>query len=210
MAVKRDDFFYTVVEAVALFEQFEEFFRDPCIFAKKDMRLLQHPQRAQGYIFDISYGCWKKRKQLSGYFSSLYLFLNFSTRPVASTIFSDPVKKGWHALQISILISGLFESTVKWFPHAQVTLHSTYSGWIPFFIAVSLCIDLASHTTAACKYNKPLLLRGRVEIILEIKKICKFRDSFSLFFHKNCKAAGKFCVQYNIKAEISIKIFYLF
>ena len=83
------------------------------------------------------------------YFPNLYLFLNFSTRPVASTIFSEPVKNGWQALQMSIRISDLFDKTVKLFPQAQLTWHSTNSGWIPFFIIYPLRIDLASYTTAA-------------------------------------------------------------
>ena len=48
-----------------------------------------------------------------------------STRPAVSTIFCLPVKNGWQALQISMLIEALVDSVVKAAPQTQVTAHST-------------------------------------------------------------------------------------
>lgn len=69
----------------------------------------------------------------------LYFFLNLSTRPALSTIFSLPVKNGWQAEQISTRISALFERVLKVLPQAQVTVHSTYSGCMFCFIACPFC-----------------------------------------------------------------------
>ena len=66
------------------------------------------------------------------------MFLNFSTRPPRLTNFCWPVKNGWHDEQTSSLISGLVDIVINVLPHAQVTLHSTYSGWIPSFMLLPL------------------------------------------------------------------------
>ena len=68
----------------------------------------------------------------------LYFVLNFSTRPPRFTNFCCPVKNGWHAEHTSSLSSGLVDLVTNSFPHAQVTLHSTYSGWIPSFMLLPL------------------------------------------------------------------------
>ena len=73
-------------------------------------------------------------KKYSKAYCKPYFFLNLSTRPALSTIFSLPVKNGWQAEQISKRISALFERVLKVLPQAQVTLHSTYSGCMSFFI----------------------------------------------------------------------------
>src|SRR5579884_2668717 len=63
--------------------------------------------------------------------SQLYLRWNFSTRPVVSTYFILPVKKGWQAEQISTVMFFLVLRVVKRLPQPQVTVASTYSGWMP-------------------------------------------------------------------------------
>ena len=63
-----------------------------------------------------------------------YLFLNFSTRPPRWVNFCCPVKNGWQAEQMSVLISSCVDLVTNVLPHAQVTLHSLYSGWIPCFM----------------------------------------------------------------------------
>ena len=65
---------------------------------------------------------------------SPYLLLNFSTRPPRWVNFCCPVKNGWQAEQISVLISSSVDLVTKVLPHAQVTLHSLNSGWIPCFM----------------------------------------------------------------------------
>jgi len=62
-----------------------------------------------------------------------YFLLKRSTRPSLSMNFCLPVKNGWHAEQISTLMAGLVERVSNLLPHAQLTLDTTYSGWIPFF-----------------------------------------------------------------------------
>ena len=69
--------------------------------------------------------------------SKWYLFLNFSTRPPLWANFCCPVKNGWHAEQMSVLISSCVDLVINVLPHAQVTLHSLYSGWIPFFMLIT-------------------------------------------------------------------------
>src|SRR5581483_10852850 len=67
-----------------------------------------------------------------------YRLLNRSTRPAVSTSFCLPVKNGWHAEQISTCRSSLrVERVLNGSPHAQVTVISLYSGWIPGFISSS-------------------------------------------------------------------------
>ena len=66
----------------------------------------------------------------------LYLRWNFSTRPVVSTYFILPVKNGWHAEQISTLICFLVLRVVNLFPHPQVTVLSSYFGWMPSFMSL--------------------------------------------------------------------------
>src|SRR4030042_3311329 len=48
-----------------------------------------------------------------------YFFLNFSTRPSASTSFCLPVKNGWHFEQISTWIFCLVDRVVKTSPQAH-------------------------------------------------------------------------------------------
>ena len=51
------------------------------------------------------------------------LLLKRSTRPVESRIFCVPVKNGWQAEQISVLIGpGIVERVSKLLPHAQLTV----------------------------------------------------------------------------------------
>ena len=65
--------------------------------------------------------------------------LNLSMRPATSSIFSCPVKKGWHCEQISTSITGLVEPTVKAAPQEQVTFaFAWYAGWIPDFIPLEI------------------------------------------------------------------------
>src|SRR3974390_2064973 len=60
--------------------------------------------------------------------SQLYLRWNFSTRPVVSTYFILPVKKGWQAEQISTVIFFLVLRVLKVLPQPQVTVVSAYWG----------------------------------------------------------------------------------
>src|SRR5437667_11861136 len=60
--------------------------------------------------------------------SQLYLRWNFSTRPVVSTYFILPVKKGWQAEQISTVMFLRVLRVVNLLPQPQVTVLSTYSG----------------------------------------------------------------------------------
>src|SRR3954462_10604700 len=69
--------------------------------------------------------------------SQLYLRWNFSTRPVVSTYFILPVKNGWHAEQISTVMFLRVLRVTNLLPHPQVTVDSTYSGWMPSFIGVT-------------------------------------------------------------------------
>src|SRR6202011_4090018 len=62
--------------------------------------------------------------------SQLYFFWNFSTRPVVSTYFILPVKKGWQAEQISTVIFFRVLRVTNLLPQPQVTVASTYLGWI--------------------------------------------------------------------------------
>src|SRR6266496_2209180 len=52
--------------------------------------------------------------------SQLYFFWNFSTRPVVSTNFILPVKNGWHAEQISVVMFCRVLRVVNLLPHPQV------------------------------------------------------------------------------------------
>src|SRR6266851_68533 len=60
--------------------------------------------------------------------SQLYFFWNFSTRPVVSKNFILPVKKGWHAEQISTVMFFFVLRVTNLLPQPQVTVASTYSG----------------------------------------------------------------------------------
>src|SRR5439155_19103429 len=60
--------------------------------------------------------------------SQLYLRWNFSTRPVVSMYFILPVKKGWHAEQISTVIAFLVLRVVNLLPQPQTTVASSYLG----------------------------------------------------------------------------------
>src|SRR6266850_4775475 len=66
--------------------------------------------------------------------ASAYFLVKRSTRPAVSISFCLPVKKGWHLEQISRRSSLRVERVVNFSPHAQLTVTSWYSGWIPFFI----------------------------------------------------------------------------
>src|SRR5437870_5851054 len=59
---------------------------------------------------------------------------NLSTRPAVSTNFCWPVKKGWQALQIPTIITGLVERVLITLPQAQRTSASTYFGCMSAFI----------------------------------------------------------------------------
>src|SRR6266403_775230 len=67
----------------------------------------------------------------------LYLRWNFSTRPVVSTNFILPVKNGWQAEQISTVMFFLVLRVVNLLPQPQVTVASSYFGWMSFFMARS-------------------------------------------------------------------------
>ena len=67
--------------------------------------------------------------------SQLYFFWNFSTRPVVSTNFILPVKNGWHAEQISTVMFFLVLRVANLLPQPQVTVASSYLGWMSFFMA---------------------------------------------------------------------------
>src|SRR5260370_20003048 len=60
--------------------------------------------------------------------AQLYFFWNFSTRPVVSTNFILPVKKGWQAEQISTVMFFLVLRVVNLLPQPQVTVASSYLG----------------------------------------------------------------------------------
>src|SRR5262249_31281780 len=64
----------------------------------------------------------------------LYFFWNFSTRPVVSTNFLLPVKNGWHAEQISTLMTLRVLRVVNLLPQPQVTVASWYWGWMSAFM----------------------------------------------------------------------------
>src|SRR5262245_5134359 len=67
--------------------------------------------------------------------AQLYFFWNFSTRPVVSTYFILPVKNGWQAEQISTLMVFLVLRVLNLLPQPQVTVASSYFGWMPSFMA---------------------------------------------------------------------------
>jgi hypothetical protein len=69
--------------------------------------------------------------------SQLYFFWNFSTRPVVSTNYILPVKNGWQAEQISTVMFFLVLRVVNLLPQPQVTVASTYAGWMSAFMAAS-------------------------------------------------------------------------
>jgi len=58
----------------------------------------------------------------------LYFFWNFSTRPVVSTYFILPVKKGWQTEQISTVMFLRVLRVTNLLPQPHVTVASTYSG----------------------------------------------------------------------------------
>src|SRR5262249_4419052 len=60
--------------------------------------------------------------------SQLYLRWNFSTRPVVSTYFILPVKKGWQAEQISTVMFLRVLRVTNLLPQPQVTVVSSYLG----------------------------------------------------------------------------------
>src|SRR5579871_779716 len=68
----------------------------------------------------------------------LYLRWNFSTRPVVSTYFILPVKNGWQAEQISTVMFFLVLRVTNLLPQPHVTVASTYSGWMPDFMILSV------------------------------------------------------------------------
>ena len=44
------------------------------------------------------------------------------------------MKNGWHLAQISRRMSSFVERVTKLSPHAQVTVTTLYTGWIPLFM----------------------------------------------------------------------------
>src|SRR5436190_4474872 len=69
--------------------------------------------------------------------AQLYFFWNFSTRPVVSMNFILPVKNGWQAEQISTVMFFFVLRVVNLLPQPQVTVASSYFGWMSFFMARS-------------------------------------------------------------------------
>src|SRR5260370_35348707 len=67
--------------------------------------------------------------------AQLYFLVNFSTRPVVSTYFILPVKNGWQAEQISTAMFFLVLRVVNLLPQPQVTVVSSYFGWMSAFMA---------------------------------------------------------------------------
>src|SRR5207248_9600747 len=59
-----------------------------------------------------------------------------STCPPVSTKRWSPVKYGWHFEHRSTRMFALVDRVVNVFPHAQCTVVSTYSGWIPVFMVL--------------------------------------------------------------------------
>src|SRR5262245_17282492 len=73
-----------------------------------------------------------------------YLRVKRSTRPAESTRRCLPVKNGWQFAQISRCRSSFFvDRVVQVAPHAQRTLLTLYSGWIPVFMTL-LPLDIAN------------------------------------------------------------------
>ena len=70
-----------------------------------------------------------------------YFRLKRSTRPSLSTNFCLPVKNGWQDEQISTWISDFVLLVWKLFPHAQLIVQSTYSGWISFRTKTLLILE---------------------------------------------------------------------
>src|SRR5437016_12807106 len=66
--------------------------------------------------------------------AQLYFFVNFSTRPVVSTYFILPVKNGWQTEQISTAMFFLVLRVTNLLPQPQVTVVSSYFGWMSFFM----------------------------------------------------------------------------
>src|SRR5207302_7443449 len=85
-------------------------------------------QKSKIYLAAASAACFFR-------WSQLYLRWNFSTRPAVSTYFILPVKKGWHTEQISTVMFLRVLRVTNLLPQPQVTVASTYSGWIPDFMA---------------------------------------------------------------------------
>src|SRR5690348_5366619 len=69
--------------------------------------------------------------------SQLYLRWNFSTRPAVSTYFILPVKNGWQAEQISTVMFFLVLRVLNLLPQPQVTVASSYFGWMSFCMVLS-------------------------------------------------------------------------
>src|SRR5437868_15317475 len=67
----------------------------------------------------------------------LYLRWNFSTRPVVSTYFILPVKNGWQAEQISTVMFLRVLRVTNLLPQPQVTVVSSYLGWMSAFMGSS-------------------------------------------------------------------------
>src|SRR5205085_7172075 len=92
--------------------------------------------------------------------SQLYFFWNFSTRPVVSTYFILPVKNGWQAEQISTVMFLRVLRVTNLLPQPQVTTASTYSGWIPDFMADSPAHQLQRVANRDYRAKGPRRTRG--------------------------------------------------
>src|SRR4051812_21440307 len=91
--------------------------------------------------------------------AQLYLRWNFSTRPVVSTYFILPVKNGWHAEQISTVMFLRVLRVVNLLPQPHVTVHSSYLGWMPSFMTLSLSIFVVWRAFSGTLYSRNDLLR---------------------------------------------------
>src|SRR5207302_3541106 len=104
----------------------------------RQRRFAEHKSRIKIKTYSAAVLCFLRLSQL-------YLRWNFSTRPVVSRYFILPVKKGWHAEQISTVMFFLVLRVTNLLPQPQVTVASTYCGWIPDFMFILLAGRLAWH-----------------------------------------------------------------
>ena len=69
-----------VPKPVAFDKKMKKFFGDTRIFAEKNLRLFQNPQRTKRYVFDVADRGWKECKQLFAQFVFVFKFLDTSCR----------------------------------------------------------------------------------------------------------------------------------
>lgn len=67
------------------------------------------------------------------------------------------MKNGWQEEHTSNLISSFVDFVTNSFPHAHVTLHSIYSGWIPCFIVFTFLKKSISIEVTLLKYSYSML-----------------------------------------------------